>query len=162
MRDGRISFAATRPTRSFTRNGGADSAALVIEKRDNTGDQIRFRWNMCCDDGVHDVLRMNRTDVDVRNANLNVHDRFFMPSRGYYFRIQRPDTNTEAGIQYRTGNSIEWYQFIDNDRSDTPSMRFLMAGQGFDDGNPQFRIDADGASRAAMSTWVATSRSRVA
>ena len=33
---------------------------------------------------------------------------------------------------------------IDNNGSGTPALRFLQSGQGFDDANPQFRIEADG------------------
>ena len=58
--------------------------------------------------------------------------------------IQRPNANNEGGIQFRTGDRVSWYVWIDNNGSGTPALRFLQSGQGFDDANPQFRIEADG------------------
>ncbi|MEE2756892.1 MAG: hypothetical protein VYA30_09535 [Myxococcota bacterium] len=134
----------TDQARIYEERTGNDSTNLIFEKRDNTSDQIRFRWAMCCDDGTHDVLAINRSTVSVFDADVVINDRFFFPDEGYYFRVQRPNDNLEAGIQLRTGGSVKWRMWIDNDGNADPALRFLQSGHGFNDANPQFKIDASG------------------
>ncbi|MEE2788456.1 MAG: hypothetical protein VX589_14020, partial [Myxococcota bacterium] len=123
----------------------ANLTALVLEKRDDANnDEIRLRFQLCCGGGTRDVLVARSHDIKLDNVNFEVNDRFFMPRTGYYFKVQRPNANNEGGIQLRTGDRVSWYMWIDNNGSGSPALRFLQSGHGFDDANPQFRIEADG------------------
>ena len=70
------------------------------------------------------MMVLNRTDVSINDANLVINDRFTLPSRGYYFQIRRPNADVETGIQFRTGGSVKWYVWNDNDGdANQPSLR---------------------------------------
>ena len=119
--------------------------ALILEKRDDVNnDQIRMRFELCCDNGRRDVMIARSHDVTFADVNMKFNDRFFMDRSGYYFKIQRPNDGVEAGIQIRTGGSVKWWIWVDNDDNQNPALRFLQSGHGFNDGSPQFRIEPSG------------------
>lgn len=119
--------------------------ALILEKRDDANnDQIRMRFELCCDGGRRDVMVARSHDVAFNSVDMKFNDRFFMGRTGYFFKIQRPNDGVEAGIQIRTGGSVKWWVWIDNDGNDDPALRFLQSGHGFDQADPQFRIEPSG------------------
>lgn len=118
---------------------------LVLDVRDDANnDELRFRFTLCCGGGVRDIMTARSHDVSWNDVDVNINGRFKFGRSGYYVQIERPRDDLEAGLQLRTGGSVKWWMWIDNDGDSTPSLRFLQSGNGFDDGNPQFRIDPEG------------------
>ncbi len=129
----------------YSESPSGNLSRLVLDVRDDVNnDELRFRFTLCCNNGTRDIFVARSHDVAWNDVTMTVNGRIRMRRNNYYLEIERPRDNLEAGLQLRTGGSVKWWMWIDNDGDSTPSLRFLQSGQGFNDGNPQFRIDPEG------------------